>query len=561
MNLSVRRLRPRAATIGLGLLLLLLIVNLFLSAWNIRRLVDNEERVVATQEVLATLEAVLARVTEAETAERGFLITGDDGYMAPYERAISRTWETLARLDQLIAGEPALEEHARALKARVDTRLEELKQAIAASSAGGFDAARQAVSTNRGRQLMIEMRALVSEMRAHEERSLEKWAAESRRSARLSYISDGLSMTVGIGLVGLAFFLFRRELELRQRAADATLRLAAIVESSEDAIISKGLDGTIVSWNAGAEHLYGYAPEEAIGRSITMLCPPEFRSEIVKDLERIRKGLPLAHFERPRIRKDGRRIDVSLSVSPIRNAAGEVIGAAAIARDITERQLLQREVLEIASREQRRIGQDLHDGIGQELTGLAMLAQRLVGLLARKALPEVVAATKIVDGLEHTLGQVRALSKGLVPVEVDAEGLMVALAELAARTSEMNSITCAFACDPPVCMRDNQMATHVYRMTQEALTNAVKHGRATRIAVRLTAEGDQVILQITDNGKGFAYAHPETTGMGLRIMRYRAELIGAQLTIGPAEPRGTCVTCTLHHAIALRPATPAAVVL
>src|SRR5205085_8223587 len=126
-------------------------------------------------------------------------------------------------------------------------------------------------------------------------------------------------------------------------------------------------------------------------------------------LDRVREGIPIEHFETSRIRKDGELVEVSLSISPIKDADGNVIGASAIARDVTERMRLQREVLEIAALEQRRIGQDLHDGTGQELTGLAMMTERLAGELAQRSLPQANTATKIVDGLEKALRHVRAL--------------------------------------------------------------------------------------------------------------------------------------------------------
>src|SRR5262249_32376473 len=163
---------------------------------------------------------------------------------------------------------------------------------------------------------------------------------------------------------------------------------------------------------------------------------------------------------------DGAKIDIALTISPIKGALGEVVGASAIARDVTDRKALQREVLDIAALEQRRIGQELHDGIGQELTGLAMLTQRLLGELDEDRLPPATAARKIRTGLERALGHVRAMSKGLVPVEVDAEGLMVALADLASRISDLHEISCRFECQRPVAIADNQTAMHLYRMSQ-----------------------------------------------------------------------------------------------
>jgi PAS domain S-box-containing protein len=545
VSTGLSRFLPKATTIGLGLIVALLVVNTLISQWNTSRLLRNEHRVVHTQKALTTLEEVLARVTEAETAERGYLITDAPAYLQPYESAVARTWETLDHLSQLTADDAGQRARIAALRERVGDRFDELRRAIAARQSSGFDAARQSVSTNHGRQLMNDMRRLVGQMQRQEQEALAVRASESRHSARMTTVTDLVGTVSGISLVALAFYLFRRYLAHRQRAEDAIRRLAAIVQSSEDAIVSKSLDGVIVSWNSAAERLYGYSAEEAIGQSVTMLCPPERIDEVWQHLIVVRQDKHLEHFETTRVRKDRCRIDVSLSISPIKDAAGMVVGASAIARDVTEHKTLQREVLEIAAREQRRIGQDLHDGTGQELTGLAMMAQRLFGLLNQQSLSEARTAAKIVDGLEQALRNVRSLSRGLVPVEVDAEGLMVALADLTARTAELHGVECIFQCEEPVSIADNQTATHLYRMTQEALTNALKHGHAGRIDVSLEASDDLMTLKVVDDGVGIGEAAEEMTGTGLRIMRYRAELIRAKLSIERRQPHGTQMTCTL----------------
>lgn len=549
MTSRARRATPNPATIGLALIAALLVTNGLVSQWNINRLVTNEHRVVHVQEVLTALEEVLTTVTEAETSERGFLITDDAQYLRLYESAVGRIQETLDRLTMLTEGEAGQLELIAALRERVASRVVELERAIAARRAGGFDAARQSVSTNQGRRLMSEMRNLVGQMQMRQHESLAAAAAESRHSAVVTTAGDFIGAGLGIGLVGLAFYLFRLDLAHRERVANVSRRLAAIVESSDDAIVGKSLEGVIVSWNAGAERIYGYSAAEAVGQPITMLCAPEHHEDIFRSLEYVREGLHLEHFETTRIRKDGRKIEISLSISPIKDASGEVIGASAIARDITERKVLQREVLEIAAMEQRRIGQELHDGIGQELTGLAMLTQRLLGELADQALPQAAAAAKIRTELEQALSHVRAISKGLVPIEVDAEGLTVALADLAARTSELHRIACRFECPRPIAGSDNQTAMQLYRMSQEAVTNAVKHGHARNILIRLGTEGDRTVLRVIDDGSGFAVAAQKqnVSGTGLRIMRYRAQLIGAQLEISPARPHGTIVSCSVPH--------------
>jgi len=202
-------------------------------------------------------------------------------------------------------------------------------------------------------------------------------------------------------------------------------------------------------------------------------------------------------------------------------------------------------VLEIAASEQRRIGQDLHDGAGQELTGLAMLAAQLSEDLSALKLAQAAAADKIVRGLEEALDHVRALARGLVPVEVDAEGLMAALAELAARTDELGGVRCDFRCDEPVSIGDNQTATQLYRLAQEAVTNALKHSRARKIVIELNAAENIVTLSVADDGQGVPDLFSPNVGSGLRIMRYRAELIGAEFRLARNEPRGTIVACTV----------------
>ena len=173
------------------------------------------------------------------------------------------------------------------------------------------------------------------------------------------------------------------DITARKKAEEARNRLAAIVESAADAIIGKNLDGTIISWNAGAERLFGYAAAETIGRNIAPIIPAERQEEKRQFRARIVRGESIENYETVRLHKSGRRVDVALSISPVRDAAGSVIGCAKIMHDVTTRKRLENEVLEIANREQRRIGQVLHDTTGQELTALWLLAEALVKTLKR----------------------------------------------------------------------------------------------------------------------------------------------------------------------------------
>ncbi len=214
-------------------------------------------------------------------------------------------------------------------------------------------------------------------------------------------------------------------------------------------------------------------------------------------------------------------------------------------QDAVERRALESEVLHAASLEQQRIGQDLHDSVGQELTGLGLMAENLVETFAGKKSPALELAARISQGLKRSLGQVRILAKGLSPVEVDYEGLMLALKDLSARVGKELGVQCDFRCDAPIAVPDNFKASHLYRIAQEAVTNALKHAQTKRIQIDLDTRDRHLVLKITDDGIGMAENSESAQGMGLKIMRYRAGLINADLTIDSIKGNGTAVTCTM----------------
>jgi signal transduction histidine kinase len=219
--------------------------------------------------------------------------------------------------------------------------------------------------------------------------------------------------------------------------------------------------------------------------------------------------------------------------------------ALAIVRDITEHKLLEKEVLEISGREERRIGQDLHDGLGQQLTGAAFLAKALAQKLAAKGVEESGEAATLARHVNDAVAQTHALARGLFPVIDEPGGLLLALQELTDTVESMFGISCQVTDSPPTLVLDNSVATHLYRIAQEAITNAVKHGRAQHIALSLASDHDRIVLTVQDDGIGFQEAAPKAEAMGLHIMRYRANLIGATLQIEPAKDKGTIVACSL----------------
>jgi len=219
--------------------------------------------------------------------------------------------------------------------------------------------------------------------------------------------------------------------------------------------------------------------------------------------------------------------------------------AVALARETAERERLEHEMLEIGEREQRRIGRDLHDGLCQHLTGTALAGHVLTEKLGAKSLPEAQAAQRIVDLLEEGIGLARSMAKGLHPVEMQADGLMEALEEFAATTSELFGIQCRFECQTPVLIHTPATATHLYRIAQEAVGNAIKHGQASYIAISLEETEAGMRLAVLDNGNGLAVSARSAKGMGLRIMADRAKMIGATFAVQTHKPHGVELSCLL----------------
>jgi signal transduction histidine kinase len=218
-----------------------------------------------------------------------------------------------------------------------------------------------------------------------------------------------------------------------------------------------------------------------------------------------------------------------------------------VTMDITQPRVLEKEILEISEREQRRIGQDLHDGLGQQLAGIQFRCNALELQLASKSLPEAAAAARIGGLLIGALSQAGDLARGLLPVESVADGLAAAIKELCSQMVRLFGVACVCECDPRALVYDNEAAVHLYRIAQEGMSNAVKHGRAKRIHITLAANGDDVLLTIRDEGIGIPEASWRNKGMGLHIMQYRARLIGGLLEIRPLPEGGTLLTCSYRN--------------
>jgi signal transduction histidine kinase len=237
-------------------------------------------------------------------------------------------------------------------------------------------------------------------------------------------------------------------------------------------------------------------------------------------------------------RKDGSRVDVIVSFSSVKDLGLHTL----IFIDITRRKKLEQEIVEIASLEQARIGQMLHDDIGQELTALGLLVGTLVEDLWLESSPSITLARFIERNVGRTLQKVRAVAHGLAVGEIEPEAFIDALADLLHRIGEISGVRCSFHADNNVRIDGRNEATQLYHIAQEACSNVLRHSGARNLKVSLQTDGSVVVLRIRDDGKGIGEAQE---GLGQRIMRDRSRLIGASFSIGPAEPNGTQVTCIL----------------
>jgi len=211
--------------------------------------------------------------------------------------------------------------------------------------------------------------------------------------------------------------------------------------------------------------------------------------------------------------------------------------------EIIERKLLERQVLEVSEWEQKRIGQDLHDSLSQQLAGIAFLCKGIQKKTASRSSQEFKDIEEIVHLIDDAITKTKSLARGLYPVRLEAHGFTTAIDDLANNIERLFGISCRFQYEEPFLIHDNIMATHLYRITQEAVNNAIRHGRATKITICLESKQDGATLTITNNGRPFRRGPKDYHGMGISIMKYRAGLIGASLDIRKGALRGTTVTC------------------
>ncbi len=333
------------------------------------------------------------------------------------------------------------------------------------------------------------------------------------------------------------------------QAEQARQLLASIVEHSDDAIVTKDLNGVIASWNPGAARLFGFTAEEVVGKSVTCLFPEDLLNEECAILERIRRGEQIEHYETVRRRKDGSLVDISLTVSPLRNAAGKITGVSKIARDISARKKAEHErLLALQDEERRRIANELHDSTAQHLAAINLNLMRV------RADAEVKAATRdILDeiggSLEEATKELRAFSYLLYPPDLQKEGLSVTLRRYVEGFGRRTGLKVTVRSCGSVDQLSFPLQQTLLRVVQEALTNVYRHASATRVSVKFRCLDNRLRLVIRDDGQktettAGLNGTPYRLGVGIPGMIARMRQFGGNLDIRTG-PNGTAVRASV----------------
>jgi PAS domain S-box-containing protein len=404
--------------------------------------------------------------------------------------------------------------------------------------------------------------ALVKRMKAHHTpvpflvvtgQGDEKVAVDVMKQGALDYVMKDS------GMLDLLPGIVKRALEATERDRELARTEASLQESeARFAAAMRATNDGVWEWRIADDRSY-YSPrwKAILGYHAHELSDSrdEWRSRIHPlDSERVQKAFkdfldataPVFSIEYRLQHKDGSYRWIHSRAVLERDDIGKPLRMIGANSDITDRKQLEKELISISDREQRRIGQDLHDGLGQQLTAIEFMLQSLRTDL-KQASPEVREQLSALSAfLRQAITQTRGLAHGLTAFMLDAAGLQGALAELAQATSNLGRVTCTFTCPAPVRVKDAETAVHLYRIAQEAIGNALKHAEATEITVSLTARNGTVVLKISDNGRGFVLGR-KSGGVGLRVMQHRAATIGAELDIAGKRSKGVSVTCTLSQ--------------
>lgn len=334
--------------------------------------------------------------------------------------------------------------------------------------------------------------------------------------------------------------------------SEMALRMESILNAAVDGIVVIDQDGRIELFNRAAEHIFGYSCNEVLGKNVSILMgKPHSHQHQDHIREYLRSGKAKIigiGREVEGKRADGTLFPMDLSVSE--TILGDRRSFTGLIRDISERKLLEKAIVDASEMERKQIGQDLHDTVSQHLAGLTMLTKVLQQKIEQSDADAVHLLRSDADNISQlaatALAQVKNISHGLYPVELERNGLGIALTQLAAQQDALFGIECVYTGETDVPTLDPSVAMHLYRIAQEAISNAIKHAQARCIHVTIALDPltKELHLEVRDDGCGLPKSHRQSTGLGLAIMKYRANMIGSDLKIQSRRGQGTRIRCS-----------------
>lgn len=523
-----------------------------------------------THQIITQLKEIPACAADMLMGQRGYALNHDKEYLQPYFAATNRMPELLLNLDILTHDNPIQRTNLADLKI-VLAQHETMSREHLDELIKGDPNAPDLEFRRKVKESLEAIRIAVEKMVREETRLLELRRDELEHDSHLVALTNISSGVVSIALLVSVFSALWRENsrrrvveeqlretqeELEKRVkerttslgrSEQTLRLAQ--QAARIGVFEENLNSKVNIWMPELEAMYGLPPGgfAQTQKAWEELIHPEDRADAVALVSKaMETGLPVEGEWRV-IWPDGSVHWLFGRWQVFKDETGKPHTMTGVNIDITERKRLERGIIEASDSEMRRIGHDLHDGVGQQLTALALSCASLQQEL-RLAAPQCVEPMKKVGNeLHDVIRQIRMLSHGLAPVSFEESGLTEALRRLATNTTAAARVQCDFEetendfpCDP-------ETAAQLYRIGQEAVTNALKHSRATKIRIALASSRQRTELRIIDNGQGFSQPPSNGHGLGMHAMKYRANVIGAELHIESEVGRGTSITCTARN--------------
>ena len=361
----------------------------------------------------------------------------------------------------------------------------------------------------------------------------------ARRTEPYGYIPKGSGRIDLYTTVKIALQRFRIEKEYRSKDR----MLSATLRSISDAVIGLNREGGIIAWNSGAEKIFRWLPEEIIGENVAILVPPYIPNEIPGIMDELIRGISFKQYDTLFQRKDKGVFNASVTISQVEEFDGSITGFSMVIKDISVRKELEKQIIDILEDERFRIGRDLHDNLGQYLTGILLKLKVLETSLDKKNMEEEKAlSVRISNHVKMVLERMRELSRGLISLGLQKMSLKEAVKELTLFYSRVNEIEITSKFNMDLDINSYRVVVQLYHIAQEAITNAVKHAECTRIEVLLCSDETDIVLAVRDNGKGLSGSGEK--GLGLKIMEYRAGIINGHLQIYN-NGSGTTVRCTI----------------